>query len=313
MIRVLATDGMDKGAVKKLEELGCEVVQQFYEPDELMKQVKECDALVVRSATKVREPIIDAALEAGRLKLIIRGGVGTDNIDVAYAEERGIKVRNTPNASSASVAELAIGHMFSVARFIGIANHTMREGKWEKKAYKGTELAGKTLGLIGMGRIARETAKRAAALGMRVIYTNRSGHKSEYNPCVRYELDDLLKEADYISMHTPGPKGSPPILSGEKIALMKDGAILINTGRGNMVDTDALLEALDSGKLRGYGVDVYCEEPCKDQRLLAHPNVSMTPHVGGSTVEAQQRIGLEIVDHIRRELLHDEHVPIITS
>lgn len=299
MLRILASDGMDKSAVAALTGLGAEVVQQFYEPEELAKQVKEFDVLVVRSATKVREPVIDSAAEAGRLKLIIRGGVGVDNIDVAYAMEKGIDVRNTPNASSASVAELAIGHMFSVTRFIGIANHTMREGKWEKKAYKGTEIAGKTLGLIGIGRIARETAKRAAALGMKVIYTNRSGHKPEYDPYVRYELDDLLRESDYVSLHTPGPKGAPPILSAEKVALMKPGAVIINTGRGNMVDIEAVLAALDSGALSGYGVDVYAEEPCKDERLLQNPKVSMTPHIGGSTAEAQRRIGEEIVAHIK--------------
>ncbi|HPY37569.1 MAG TPA: D-2-hydroxyacid dehydrogenase [Clostridia bacterium] len=300
MLRVLAADGMEKGAVKELRELGFEVVEQFYEPEALMEQVKEFDVLVVRSATKVREPIIDAALSTKRLRLIIRGGVGVDNIDVAYAREHGIEVCNTPNASSVSVAELAIGHMFSIARFIGIANYTMREGKWEKKAYKGTELMGKTLGLIGIGRIAQETAKRASALGMKVIYTNRSGHKPEYEPYTRYELDELLALSDYVSLHTPGPKGSPPILSAEKLALMKKGAVLINTGRGNMVDASALLDALDEGRLRGYGVDVYAEEPCTDERLLHHPKVSMTPHVGGSTVEAQERIGAEVVAHIRR-------------
>ncbi|HOR13239.1 MAG TPA: D-2-hydroxyacid dehydrogenase [Clostridia bacterium] len=300
MLRVLAADGMEKGAVKELRDLGFEVVEQFYEPEALMEQVKEFDVLVVRSATKVREPIIDAALSTKRLKLIIRGGVGVDNIDVAYAREHGIEVCNTPNASSVSVAELAIGHMFSIARFIGIANCTMREGKWEKKAYKGTELMGKTLGLIGIGRIAQETAKRASALGMKVIYTNRSGHKPEYEPYTRYELDELLALSDYVSLHTPGPKGSPPILSAEKLALMKKGAVLINTGRGNMVDTSALLDALDEGRLRGYGVDVYAEEPCTDERLLHNPKVSMTPHVGGSTVEAQERIGAEVVAHIRR-------------
>ena len=210
MLRVLATDGLEKNAVKALQELGCEVVEQFYEPDALMEQAKAYDVLVVRSATKVREPIIDAARETGRLKLIIRGGVGVDNIDVAYARDNGIEVCNTPEASSVSVAELAIGHMFALSRFIGIANVTMRQGVWEKKAYKGTEITGKTLGLIGIGRIARETGKRAAALGMNVIYTNRSGHKPEYDPYVRYELDDLLKQSDYVSLHTPGPKGTPP-------------------------------------------------------------------------------------------------------
>jgi len=167
MKRILVTDGMEKSAVEKLKNSGYEVVEQFYEPEVLKEQIKNFDAVVVRSATKVRQPIIDAALETGRLKLIIRGGVGVDNIDVDYAKLNGIAVANTPNASSASVAELAIGHMFCLARHIYIANHTMRQGKWNKKQYEGIELSGKTLGLVGFGRIAREVAKRAFALGMK--------------------------------------------------------------------------------------------------------------------------------------------------
>lgn len=302
MIRILASDGMEKSAVAALEQLGCEVVCRFYEPDQLAQQVKEFDVLVVRSATKVREPIIDAARESGRLKLIIRGGVGVDNIDVSYAREQGITVCNTPAASSASVAELAIGHMFALARHIGIANVTMREGKWEKKAYAGTEIAGKTLGLLGFGRIAKEVARRAAALGMNVIYTDVLPHTPENDPYVRYELDEMLPQCDYVSMHIPGPKGAKPVMDAAHIAMMKEGAVLINTSRGNMVDIDALLDALDSGKLAGYGVDVYTEEPCQNERLLHHPKVSMTPHIGASTKEAQLRIGEEIVAIIRREL-----------
>lgn len=298
MVRVLASDGMDQSAVKQLEEAGYEVVQQFYEPDELKEKVKEFDVLVVRSATKVREPIIDSALQAGRLKLVIRGGVGTDNIDVAYAREHGITVSNTPTASSASVAELAVAHMFSLARFLYISNVTMREGKWEKKAYKGTELCGKTLGLVGIGRIAQETAKRAQALGMRVIYTNRSGAKAEI-PYEWKELDDLLKESDYVSLHMPAGKDSPALLTAQKLALMKEGAFLINTARGVLVDTDALCDALDSGHLAGAAVDVYTEEPYHGERLLHHPKVSMTPHIGASTKEAQKRIGEETVKIIR--------------
>ncbi len=301
MLRILASDGMDKKAVQTLTELGCEVVQQFYEVEELMEQVKNFDVLVVRSATKVREPVIDAALCTGKLRLIIRGGVGVDNIDVQYAMDHGIVVCNTPNASSASVAELAIGHMFAVARFIGIANATMREGKWEKKSYKGTEIAGKTVGLVGMGRIAQETARMARALGMHVMYTNRSGPKKEHEPCVHRDMDALLAKADYVSLHMPAQKGCPPLVNRDFIGKMKDGAVLINTARGSLVDEEALLDALDSGKLSGAGIDVYQEEPCLNQRLIHHPKVSMTPHVGGSTKEAQTRIGEEIVAHIRRE------------
>ena len=302
MYRILATDGIAKSAAAKLASMGYEVVQEFYEPDVLKEKVKEVDALVVRSATKVRVPIIDAAAEAGRLKIIIRGGVGVDNIDVDYAREKGILVANTPNSSSASVAELAIAHMLALSRFVAAANVTMRQGKWEKKAYKGMELTGKTLGLIGMGRIARETAKRASALGMQVIYTNRSGHSPENDPYIRVELEELLAKSDFVSLHMPASKGQAALINAETIAKMKDGAYLINTARGALVDEDALCDALDSGKLAGAGLDVYQEEPSKNERLLSHPKVSVTPHIGGTTKEAQDRIGQEIVEHIARVL-----------
>lgn len=301
MSRILVTDGLDASAVKVLQEKGHEVILQHYEPDELGKALEDVDVLVVRSATKVREPVIDQAVLAGRLKMIIRGGVGMDNIDVGYARDKGILVMNTPHASSAAVAELAIAHMLAVSRFLYIANVTMREGKWEKKAYKGVELYGKTLGLIGLGRIGMEVAKRAEALGMKVIYTNRSGPHLH----VLYEwktLDDLLAESDYVSLHMPAEKGKPPILTAESFAKMKDGAFLINTARGALVDSAALCDALDSGKLAGAGIDVYPEEPCKDERLLSNQKVCMTPHIGASTKEAQKRIGQEIVKLVTENL-----------
>lgn len=300
MYRILSTDGMAKSAVQKLRNLGYEVVEEFYEPEVLAEKVKEFDALIVRSATKVRVPIIDAAASAGRLKIIIRGGVGVDNIDVDYAKSKGIAVANTPNASSASVAELAITHMLALARFVAIANVTMRNGQWEKKAYKGVELTGKTLGVFGMGRIGRETAKRAEALGMKVIYTDAypvSGVSYE-----KVEQDELLKRADFITFHIPAIKGQPPIVNAEFLAKMKDGAYLINTARGALVDEEALCDALDSGKLAGAGLDVYNEEPSKNERLLHHPKVSITPHIGGTTKEAQDRIGEEIVEIIVNKL-----------
>jgi D-3-phosphoglycerate dehydrogenase len=299
MIRILASDGIEKQAAAALEKLGCEVVQQFYEPDELNKQVKEFDALVVRSATKVRQPAIDAALETGRLKIVIRGGVGIDNIDAPYAREKGIEVRNTPNASSASVAEIAIGHMFCLARHIHKANVTMREGKWEKKNYDGIELAGKTLGLIGMGRIAKCTANMAKALGMNVIYTNRSGHRPENEPFSYVTLDELLAKSDFISLHIP--HADKPVISASEIAKMKDGVYIINTARGGMVVESDLLDALDSGKVSGAGIDVFAEEPTKNERLYTHPNISMTPHTGAQTAEAQTRIGAEIVSIIQEK------------
>ena len=300
MYRILSTDGMAKSAAQKLKSLGYEVVEEFYEPDVLAEKVKEFDALVVRSATKVRAPIIDAAASAGKLKIIIRGGVGVDNIDVDYAKSKGIAVANTPNASSASVAELAIAHLLALARFVSIANVTMREGKWEKKAYKGVELTGKTLGILGMGRIGRETAKRAEALGMKVIYAGRS--KKEDLSYEYVGMDELLKRADAISLHMPAIKGQPPLVNAEFLSKMKDGAYLINTARGALVDEAALLDALDSGKLAGAGLDVYAEEPSKNERLLTHPKVSITPHIGGTTKEAQDRIGEEIVEIIAATL-----------
>lgn len=297
MLRILAADGMEAAAVAKLREMGHEVVEQFYEADELAKQLADFDVLVVRSATKVRVPVIDAAKAAGRLKLVIRGGVGVDNIDVAYAEEQGIKVRNTPAASSNSVAELALGHMFAIARYIHIANFTMRNGEWNKKKYEGIELGGKTLGIIGYGRIGKALAKLAKGIGMEVI---------AYDPYVEapeiVSLDELLAKSDFISLHVPAAKGEPPLINAETIAKMKDGAYLVNTSRGALVDEAALIAALDSGKIAAAALDVFAEEPTKNEAIYTHPKISLTPHIGGSTGEAQYRIGDEIVSIILAEL-----------
>jgi len=299
MIRILAADGMEASAIRTLEESGFEVVNEHYELPELMEKIKEFDVVVVRSATKIREPLIDEALKTRRLKLVIRGGVGVDNIDVKYAEDKGISVRNTPNASSASVAELAIGHMFNIARHIHSANVTMREGKWNKKHYEGIELSGKTLGLIGFGRIAKEVAKRADALGMKVIYTNRSGHKPENDPFRYVTMEELYKEADFISLHMPKIADRPYLIGKEEIEKMKDGVYLVNTARGGLIDEEALCDALDSGKVTAAAVDVFKEEPTKNERIYTHEKISLTPHTGASTVEAQLRIGEEIISIIK--------------
>ena len=299
MIRILVTDGMESSGIDELKKGRFEVVEKFYSPEELGDALKDFNCVVVRSATKVREPIIDKALEGGNLKLVIRGGVGVDNIDVKYAESKGISVRNTPNASSASVAELAIGHMFASARFIGAANATMREGKWDKKKYEGFELNGKTLGLIGFGRIAKETAKRAEALGMKVIYNKRSGKEAGYDNYEYCDMEDLLKKSDFISLHIPYDKAKGPTIGEKEFELMKDGVYLINLARGGVVCEKALFGALNSGKVRGAGIDVFEEEPTKNMDLVNHPRVSVTPHIGASTVEAQTRIGEEIVSIIK--------------
>ena len=299
MVKILVTDGMDKGAVKSLKELGYDVTEQFFNPEELKEKMQEFDAIIVRSATKVRKEIIDSALETGKLKLIIRGGVGVDNIDVAYAESKGIKVRNTPKASSQSVAELVLGHMFSLARFVGIANVSMREGKWHKKQYKGIELEGKTLGIIGFGRIGQVLAKKAQALGMNILYTDILGVNKDFPGYEYVSFDKLIEESDFISLHVPRNKDDSPLIDKEKLAKMKDGVCLINCARGGVVDEKALLDALNSGKVAGAGIDVYCEEPTCNLELVKHEKVSATPHIGASTKEAQKRIGQEIITIIK--------------
>ncbi len=298
-MRILVTDGMDASAIEALQSQGHEVVEQYYAPEELGAALREFDACVVRSKTKVRACHIDEA-KGSRLKLIIRGGVGVDNIDVAYAEANGICVRNTPAASSESVAELAIGHMFACARYISIAGSTMREDKWEKKAYgKGIELQGKVLGIIGFGRIGQKLCKLAKGIGMEVVaYDIYQVEGIEQTLGMKYvTLDELFACADFISLHTPAIDGKK-LIDAENIAKMKDGAVFINTSRGNNVDEDALLAALESGKLYAAGLDVYAEEPSANHALYSHPRVSCTPHIGAATKEAQKRIGSEIVSII---------------
>ncbi len=296
MLRILISDGMEKEAVSRLKEMNLEVVDKHYEKEELLEEIKNFDVLIVRSNTKVRKDVIDAACTTGKLKLVIRGGVGLDNIDVAYAMENGIEVKNTPNASSISVAEMAIGHMFNLARFIHNSNITMRQGQWNKKAYEGIELFRKTVGIIGFGRIGKETADRASALGMKVVYTNRRG-EIEGSKYTYLPMDELLKTSDFVSLHIPHG-GDKPLIGKREIEMMKDGAYLINCARGGVVDEDALLEALNSNKLAGAAIDVFVEEPTKNISLTSHDKVSCTPHIGASTKEAQTRIGDEIVEII---------------
>ena len=297
--RVLVTDGMEAGAMAKLREDGYEVVEKFYEPDELGTALRDFDAVIIRSATKIKEPQIDAA-KGSNLKLIIRAGVGVDNIAVKYAEEAGITVRNTPRASSNAVAELAIALLFACARNISIAGHTMREKKWEKKAYsKGFEVSGKTVGVIGYGRIGQLVGLKCQALGANVLsYVNRT--KPEGCECETMKFvtpDELFAQSDVIVLCAPG--GSKAIVDAEAIAKMKDGVVIVNVSRGSNVDEAALLEGLNSGKIKAAGLDVWMSEKDPNWELASHPAVSCTPHVGAGTKEAQKRIGAELVDIIR--------------
>ena len=297
-MRVLVTDGMDASAVEKLRNDGYEVVEQFYEPDALGTALRDFDAVIIRSATKIKEPQIDAVKDS-RLKLIIRAGVGVDNIAVKYAEAAGITVKNTPRASSNAVAELAIALLFSCARNISIAGHTMREQKWEKKAYsKGFELMGKTAGVIGYGRIGQLVGAKCQALGMNVLsYVNRN--KPEGCECETMKFvtpDEVFAQSDIIILCAPG--GSKPLVDAESLAKMKDGVVIVNVSRGSNVDEAALLEALNSGKVKAAGLDVWMDEKNPNWELAAHPAVSCLPHIGAGTKEAQKRIGAELVDII---------------
>ena len=297
-MRVLVTDGMDAGAIETLRRDGHEIVEQFYEPDQLGEALRDFDAVIIRSATKIKEPQIDAA-KGSRLKLIVRAGVGVDNIAVKYAEAAGITVKNTPRASSNAVAELAIALLLSCARNISIAGHTMREKKWEKKAYsKGFEVMGKTMGVIGYGRIGRMVGDKAQALGMNVLSVV---HRNKPEGCecetMRFvTMDELLSQSDIIVLCAPG--GDKPLVDAESLAKMKDGVVIVNVSRGSNVDEAALLDALNSGKVKAAGLDVWLSEKDPNWALAQHPAVSCTPHIGAGTKEAQKRIGAELVDII---------------
>ena len=299
MLRILLNDGLDKKAISNLEFLGFDVDTNHYDIEDLKEKIKKVDCIVIRSATKIRRELIDEAIKGGKLKLIIRGGVGVDNIDVQYAEQNGIKVRNTPNASSSSVAEIILAHMFSLARFLNQSNITMKAGLWKKKEYVGVELEGKTLGIIGMGRIGSELAKKCTALGMKIIYFDLMDIKNIDNNYRKVEFDELLRESDFISINISGTKS---IIGSEELKKVKKGAFIINTSRGKALDEDAIITSLNDGTLGGIGLDVFLEEPSKNLELIKHPKVSLTPHIGASTKEAQMKIGEEVINIIKEEM-----------
>ncbi len=297
-IRVHVNDPLDDEAMALLRSKeGLEVTSEHLSKEDLIKIMPEVEVLVVRSATKVTADVIEAG---ERLKIIARAGVGLDNIDLEKAKEKGITVLNTPGASAASVAELAIGMMFALSRHIARGTMDLKEGKWTKKQLKGVELSGKTLGIVGFGKIGREVAKRALGLGMNVL---------AYDPFVKetdmdvklVDLDELYKNSDYITLHVPLTPETKHMINKETIEKMKDGVYIINCARGGVVDEKALLEALKSGKVAGAGLDVFETEPPAtdvEKELLSLPNVVATPHIGASTKEAQKRVGKEIVQKI---------------
>lgn len=297
MVRVLTNDGLEAAAIDELKALGVEVVNDHIEQDVLGEKLKDFDAVVIRSATKLTADVFNAE-KGGNLKLAVRAGVGVDNIDIPAGEAVGVKTKNTPSASSNSVAELAIAHMFALARFVAAANVTMRNGEWNKKKYKGIEIAGKTLGIVGMGRIGRSLAQKAEALGMKVVYTDLFGK----NDSLSYEflsLEDVLKTSDFVSLHVPYDKNAGSLIGKKELALMKKTAFLIDCARGKVVEEAALLDALNNDVIAGAGLDVFEDEPTKNTELVNHAKVSVTPHIGASTSEAQTRIGEEVVSVIK--------------
>lgn len=313
MIRILANDGISDDGKLLMEEAGYEVITKKVPQNELCDVIGNYDVLLVRSATKVTAEVITAG---ANLKMIGRGGVGLDNIDVAFAESKGILVFNTPAASSQAVAELAFGHMFNLARFLHQSNRNMAldgQNTFDtlKKNYgSGIQLRGKSLGIIGFGRIGQEVARIGLALGMNVlptdliineanidinIFANEKVNMNIHVPTVPY--NEVLAKSDFISLHIPFG-GGKPLIGAAEIATMKKGVFLINTARGGAIDETALLDALESGQVGGAGLDVFENEPTPKVALLSHPNISLTPHIGAATLEAQANIGLEIADRV---------------
>ena len=295
-MKLLICDPVAPDAIEKMRAAGVEVdVRDDISADELMKVLPDYHGMVVRSRTKVRQPLIDVA---ENLKLIVRGGVGLDNIDVDYARSKGITVMNTPAASSISVAELTIGYLFALARRIPDATASMRAGKWEKKAFsKATELTGKTLGLIGCGRIGQQVAKRAAALGMTVLFYRRT--KVDVPNATQVSLDELLAKSDYISLHVPHTEATHHIIGVPEFAKMKDGVYIVNCGRGGTLDEAALYDAIVGGKVAGAALDVFEDEKeDRGKKLFTLPQVIGSPHIGAGTGEAKARVGAEVAEKV---------------
>ncbi|MSP57230.1 MAG: 3-phosphoglycerate dehydrogenase [Flavobacteriaceae bacterium] len=310
-MKILANDGIDSFGKKILEDAGFEVITTKIAQDELASRIADYDILIVRSATKVT----GAVIRASNLSLIARAGVGLDNIDMDAAAQKNISVVNTPNSSTRSVAELVFAHLFSLARFLHKSNRQMPKNgidgfkEMKKEFSDGFELKGKKMGIIGCGRIGNEVAKMAIGLGMEVLPYDLI--QQEFSICVslanQYKAHDfniklqgiplqtVLKESDFVSIHTPG---SEEVIGAKELALMKKGAVLINCARGGVVNEKALVLAIQSGDIAAAGIDVFENEPPQNDSLLIQDNISMSPHIGASTKEAQERVGIELADKI---------------
>ncbi|HSQ74045.1 MAG TPA: D-2-hydroxyacid dehydrogenase [Bacteroidota bacterium] len=304
-MKILITDGISPEGAKILTDAGFQVDKVKLTPEELVSRIGEYDSIIVRSATKVTKEVIAAGKN---LKVIARGGVGLDNIDSAAAAAANIMVLNTPGASAVSVAELTLAHMLAVSRFLHASSMEMRQGKWPKKEYGGgIELFKKTLGIVGLGNIGKEVARRALGFGMHVLAYDPPFTPMDFIVEIT-TMEKLLAGSDYISLHLPFDKKAGPVIGKKEFDMMKKGVVIINCARGGVVDQKALLEALESGKVAAAALDVFEHEPpTEDERaLINHPRVSVSPHIGGSTVEAQERVGTEIALKVVKALTPDQ-------
>lgn len=314
-MKILANDGIDPIGKRMLEEAGFTVDTNNIPQDQLKDKLNDYDAVTVRSATKIRKDLIDACTN---IKLIGRGGVGMDNIDVDYARSKGIAVVNTPAASSLSVAELVFAHFFTGVRFLQDSNREMPQrgdsafNELKKNYAKGVELRGKTLGILGFGRIGREAAKIAYGLGMNVMAYDLFEFNPETeisfadNQSIRFKVqvaskEEVLKNADFITLHVPGVDGKA-VIGAEELAMMKKGASLVNCARGGVVDEQALIDSLNANHISFAGLDVFDNEPTPQKAILSHAKISLSPHIGAATNEAQERIGVELAQRIIEEL-----------
>lgn len=302
-MKVLITDKLADEAIDMLKKGGFEVRYEELDHDGLLREISDYDALIVRSRTKVTADVIEKGA-SGNLKVIGRAGIGVDNIDVKKATELGIKVVNAPTGSTVSVAELTVALMLALARSIPKADLSTKKGDWLKKKLKGIELYGKTLGLIGSGRIAQHVAKIAKGLGMNIlVYSPHcTDKKAKSMGARRATLEEVLKESDFVSLHIPKTEETQHLIDREKLSLMKPTAYLINCARGGIVDEDALYEFLKEGKIAGAGIDVFEEEPPKSSKLLELDNVVLTPHIGANTEEAQIRAGTICAEQVMKAL-----------
>ena len=300
MKKVLVADPLNPEAFEELKstpELEA-TLKTGMDEEELIRTIPDFHALVVRSATKVTKNAIEAA---SNLELVVRAGIGLDNIDLTAAQEKGIQVANTPSATSISVAEHTFGLMLATVRNHGKANLSMKEHKWEKKLLSGTELYGKTLGIIGAGRIGQEVARRALAFGMKVLAYDNIEIKTDLD-VKQVPLEELIAQADLITLHLPLTEKTKHMISDKEFEKMKNGVIIINASRGGTVDETALLKALEAGKVRAAALDVFEKEPPDDFSLIDHPNIIATPHIGAAAKEGQKRAGMEVVKILKERL-----------